>query len=224
MNYDPIIKKLRSMANPDNVAGMACFGITGKEVLGIQIYKLRDLAKNIGKDHKLALELYKSGIHEAKLLAVFLEEADKVTPKQMDKWASSFESWDDTDQACTSLFDATPHAWNKVYAWAERKEELVKRAAFSMIAGLAVHDKKAGDEEFIKLFPLIKKHSTDERNYVKKAVSWALRNIGKRNHNLNEKSIRLAKELKESNDKTARWIGGDAYRELTSEKVKKRLK
>jgi 3-methyladenine DNA glycosylase AlkD len=202
------------MRNEKNVIGMARFGITGKEVLGIQIYKLRALAKEIGRNHELALELAKSHIHEARLLSVFLDEPDKVMPEQMDSWALNFESWDDTDQACTSLFDQSPHAWSKVREWAKRPELFVKRAAFSIIAGLAVHDKKAHDKQLIKLLPLIKKNSTDERNYVKKAVNWALRNIGKRNKNLNKIAIKLSIELKESDNKTSRWIGSNAYNEL----------
>lgn len=212
------------MRNSENVEGMARFGITGKKVLGIQIYKLRDMAKSIGRNHELARQLWDSGVHEARMLAVFVEEVDKVTQRQMNKWADGFESWDDTDQACTSLFDKTPHAWRKVKEWSKKKDLFVKRAAFSIIAGLAVHDKKARDEDFIKLFPIIKKASTDDRNYVKKAVSWALRNIGKRNKKLNKESIKFAKELLNSNSKSAKWIGSDAFRELTSGKVQKRLK
>lgn len=224
VKFEQVMKKLKSMRNEKNVAGMVRFGITGKEVLGVSIYVLRDLAKEIGKDHELARRLWATGIHEARILAVFVEEVSKVTPEQMDKWASEFESWDDTDQATTSLFDLTPHAWAKVREWAKRDEEFVKRAAFSMIAGLAVHDKEANDKDFEKLLPLIKKHSTDDRNYVKKAVNWALRGIGKRNIALNKQAIKVAQKLKESSDKTAKWIGSHALKELTSEKVQKRLK
>jgi len=234
MKVDEIVKQLKSMRNPKNVAGMARYGIVYKKAYGITIYELRDMAKKIKcaepkakkseAMHDLALKLWKTGIREAKLLAVFLDELDKVTPGQMDEWASGFECWDDTDQATTSLFELTPHAWNKVREWAERKEEFVKRGAFSMIAGLAAHDKKADDDKFEKLLPLIKKHSTDERNYVKKAVNWALRGIGNRSIALNKKAIKVAEELKKSKDKTARWIGADAFRKLTSEKVQKRLK
>jgi 3-methyladenine DNA glycosylase AlkD len=141
----------------------------------------------------------------------------------MDAWAKDFDSWDICDQACTSLFDQNPLAWKKIFEWAERKEEFVKRGAFSIIAGLSVHDKKADDEEFERFFPIIKKHSIDERNYVKKAVNWALRNIGKRNLNLNKKAIKTAEEIKKIDSKSARWIANDTIRELTSEKVKKRF-
>jgi len=224
MKYEDILKKLKSMANPKNVEGMARFGIVGKKVLGISIYNLRDMAKKIGRDHEMAIRLWGSGIHEAKMLAVFIEEPSKVTSKQMDSWALDFEAWDDTDQACTSLFDKTDFAWKKVTEWSRRKEELVKRGAFSLIAGLAVHDKKASDKEFEGLFPIIKKASTDERNYVRKAVSWALRNIGKRNVNLNKKAIKLAKEIREINSKSAKWIASDVIRELESDKIQQRLR
>ena len=224
MRYEDIIKKLKSMSNPKNVEGMARFGINPKNNLGISIYQLRPLARSIGKDHKLALELWNSEIHDARLLAVFIEDSSKVTKDQMNSWAKDFDSWDICDQACTSLFDITPFAWEKVYEWAERKEEFVKRGAFSIIAGLAVHNKKASDEKFENLFPMIKKHSVDERNYVKKAVNWALRNIGKRNISLNKKAIETAKEIKKIDSRSAKWIASDAIRELTNEKVKKRFR
>jgi 3-methyladenine DNA glycosylase AlkD len=156
-------------------------------------------------------------------LAVFIEDPAKVTEEQMDSWAADFDSWDVCDQACTSLFDLTPHAWKKVFEWSKDEREFVKRAAFSIIAGLSVHDKKADDKQFIEFFPIIKRESIDERNYVKKAVNWALRNIGKRNVNLNKKAIQTAKEIQKFNSKSARWIASDAIRELTSEKVKQRL-
>ncbi|MBN1924110.1 MAG: DNA alkylation repair protein [Nanoarchaeota archaeon] len=223
MDYSDIIKNLKSLKNEKNIDGMARFGITGKKVLGISIYVLRDFAKKLGKNHELALKLWKSGFHEARHLAVFTEELDKVTPEQMNDWVNDFEAWDDTDQACTSLFDKTPHAWSKVKEWSKSDKEFVKRAAFSLLAGLATHDKTAKDEQFIQLFPVIKKASTDERNFVKKAVNWALRNIGKRNKNLNKRAVEFSKKLLKSNSKSAKWIASDAIRELSSEKVQKRL-
>jgi 3-methyladenine DNA glycosylase AlkD len=223
MKDKEIIKQLKSMSNPKNVEGMARFGINPKNNLGISLYKLRPLAKKIGKNHKLALDLWDSGIHDARLLAVLIEDTKKVSKEQMNLWAEDFDSWDICDQACTNLFDITPFAWEKIFEWAERDEEFVKRGAFSIIAGIAVHDKDARDEEFEKLFPLIIKHSVDERNYVKKAVNWALRNIGKRNISLNSKAIKIAKKIKKIDSRSARWIASDALRELTSEKVKKRI-
>ena len=203
---------------------MARYGINPKNNLGISIYKLRPIAKEIGKDHELALKLWDSGIHDARLLACFIEDPTKVTGEQMDSWAKDFDSWDVCDQACTSLFDLTPLAWIKVVEWAERGEEFVKRGAFSLIAGLAVHDKKASDKKFERFFPLIKKHSIDDRNYVKKAVNWALRNIGKRNLGLNKQMIKLSEEILKIDSKSAKWIARDALRELTSEKIQIRLR
>jgi len=162
MNYKEVIKKLESLANSKNVEGMARYGINPANNLGVSIYKLRPIAKEIGKDHELALKLWDSGIHDARLLAVFIADPARVTEGQMDSWAADFDSWDVCDQACTSLFDVTLHAWKKVFEWAERDEEFVKRAAFLIIAGLAVHDKKASDKKFERFFPLIKKHSIDD--------------------------------------------------------------
>ena len=164
MHYEEIISKLESLSNPEAVKGMARYGINPKNNLGISIYKLRPIAKEIGKDHELALKLWDSGIHDARLLACFIEDPTKVTGEQMDSWAKDFDSWDVCDQACTSLFDLTPLAWIKIVEWAERDEEFVKRGAFSLIAGLAVHDKKSSDKKFERFSPLIKKHSIDDRN------------------------------------------------------------
>jgi len=224
MNYEEVIEKLHSMSNQKNVEGMAQYGINPNNNLGVSIYQLRPIAKENGKDHNLAQKLWNSGIHDARLLACFIDDPEKVTGEQMDSWAKDFDSWDICDQACTSLFDLNPLAWKKVFEWAKRDEEFVKRGAFSLIAGLSVHDKNADDKKFEKFFPLIIKHSTDERNYVKKAVNWALRNIGKRNANLNKKAIKTSKEILKINNKTARWIAKDAVRELTSEKIQTRLK
>jgi len=223
MKYEEILKKLKSLADPEAVKGMTRYGINPKNNLGVSIYKLRPIAKEIGKNHELALKLWGSGIHDARLLACFIEDPAKVTGGQMDSWAKDFDSWDVCDQACTSLFDLTPLAWTKVFEWAKRDEEFVKRAAFSLIAGLAVHDKKASDKKFEQFSHLIKKHSIDERNYVKKAVNWALRNIGKRNLALNKQMIKLSNEIQKIDSKSAKWIASDAMRELTSEKVQKRF-
>ena len=221
---DEILAKLESMQNPEAVKGMARYGINPKNNLGISIYKLREIAKEIGQDHGLALKLWNSGIHDARLLACFIDNPLDVTGEQMDSWAQDFDSWDICDQACTSLFDLSPLAWTKVFEWAEKTEEFVKRGAFSLIAGLTVHDKKVSDEKFEQFIPLIKKHSCDERNYVKKAVNWAIRNIGKRNKNLNKRMIQLSRELLKNESKTAKWIASDALRELTSMKIQNRIK
>ena len=223
MKYETILNRLHSMANPAAVNGMARYGINPKNNLGISIYKLREIAKEIGSDHELALQLWSSGIHDARLLACFIDEPDMLTSYQMDAWAGDFDSWDVCDQACTSLFDQNQLAWKKAFEWAEREEEFVKRAAFALIAGLAVHAKDASDKEFEQFFSLIRLHAIDERNYVKKAVNWALRNIGKRNQILNKKVIQLSKEILQIDSKSAHWIARDALRELTNDNIQKRL-
>jgi len=222
LNHAEIIKKLKSMRNQENIDGMARFGIIGKEVLGIQIYKLRNLARTIGRNHELALKLYDTGIHEVMMLASFIEDPAKVTMEQLNSWALRFESWDHVDMTA-HLFSKTKLADQIISEWVNREEELVKRMPFVIICHYAVHRKELPDKAFRKYFELIKKHSTDERNYVKKAVNWALRSIGKRNIKLNREAIKVAEELKKSSDKTARWIGSHALRELTSDKVQKRL-
>ncbi|OGH09622.1 MAG: DNA alkylation repair protein, partial [Candidatus Levybacteria bacterium RBG_16_35_6] len=190
MNAQEIIKKLNSLNNPVNVAGMARFGITPKtKVLGISLYVLRPMAEKIKKEttdcHKLALELWQKEVHEARLLAVFIDDPKKVTEEQMEKWIKDFDSWDICDQATTSLFDLTPQAFKKALEWSKRENEFEKRAGFALMAGLSVHDKKAEDKIFYPFLKAIKREATDERNYVRKAVNWALRNIGKlRNRNL----------------------------------------
>ncbi len=224
MNCETIIEKLKELSNPETVKHMARFGINPNNNLGISIYKLRELAKQIEKKHELALNLWESEIHDARLLACFVDRPNWVTENQMDLWAHDFDSWDVCDQACTSLFDRSAFAWKKVFEWAESDKEFVKRGAFSLIAGLAVHDKNANNEEFEEFTTIIRKHSLDNRNYVKKAVNWALRNIGKRNLNLNKKMIQLAEEISTLDSKSARWIASDALRELKSEKIQIRIK
>jgi 3-methyladenine DNA glycosylase AlkD len=223
MNYDEIMSKLQSLANPENVKGMARYGINQHNNLGISIYLLRPLAKEIGINHALALKLWDSTLHDARLLACFIDDPQQITSEQMDAWAEDFDSWDICDQACTSLFDLSPLAYKKVFQWADKEKEFVKRAAFSLIAGLAVHDKTATEQDFERFLSLCIRHSNDERNYVKKAVNWALRNIGKRNLSLNKKALKTAEEIKNIDSKAARWIAADAIRELTSQKVRQRL-
>ena len=180
-SVDDIVKELKNKANPDNLEGMARYGISTKNRLGNSIPFLRKLAKEIGKDHKLALLLWGKGIDETRILASMIGEEDKLTEDQAEKWVSGFNSWDVCDQVCMNLFKKMPFAQKKIREWSKREEEFVKRAAFSLIACTVVYYKEMPDDEFIKFLPIIKKGSTDERNYVKKAVSWALRNIGKRN-------------------------------------------
>ncbi len=208
-----VIAGLKKLGSKRDAQGMARFGIKG-ELLGVSIYKLRPLAKEIGINHQLALELWETGVHEARLLAVFIDTPKEVTEKQLESWARDFDSWDVCDQATTSLFDKTPHAYKKVLAWSNREEEYVKRAAFALIAGLAVHDKQAHDEKFLAFLPIIEREAWDDRNFVKKAVNWALRNIGKRNKALNKAAIACAKRIQKQGTRSAKWIAADALREL----------
>jgi 3-methyladenine DNA glycosylase AlkD len=223
MNYDQVMKKLKSLKNPKNVEGMARFGINPDKNYGINVTTLRKIAKEIGKDHELALQLWDSGIHDARMLAAHIDEADKVTEEQMEEWAHDFNSWDVCDNACGHLFDKTKYCYKKAFEWTKRDEEFVKRAGFAIMAWAAVHDKKSDDEVFEDFLEEIKREPTDNRNYVKKAVNWALRNIGKRNLKLNKKAIKIAEEIKKIDSKSARWIASDAIRELTSDKIKKRF-
>ncbi len=219
-----ILAQLKSMADPDNVTGMARFGINPTNTYGISIPTLRAMAKEIGKDHLLAEDLWASGVHEACILASFIDDPRQVTETQMERWVADFDSWDVCDQVCSNLFDRTPHAYRKAVEWSGRELEFVKRAGFVLMAALAVHDKKAGDERFEAFFSLILREATDERNFVKKAVNWALRQIGKRNRHLNARAIALAQQVSELDSRTARWIAADALSELTSEKVMNKVK
>lgn len=223
MTAADVLARLKRMANPRNVAGMARFGITTEGTLGISVYALRPLARDIGSDHRLAGQLWASRIHEARILAGFIEDPAQVTEAQMERWVRDFDSWDVCDQV-TEVFVRTPYARKKIRAWARREEEFVKRAAFAMIAELAWHDKRAADETFEPFFGLITQAATDERNYVKKAVNWALRNIGKRNSTLNRRAVAVAQELKAQESRAARWIAADALRELTSDAVQNRVR
>jgi 3-methyladenine DNA glycosylase AlkD len=223
LQYNEVIQRLKSHSHPEAVKGMARFGINPENTYGVSIPNLRRIAKEAGKDHALAQELWASGIHEAKILASMVDEPKAVTEEQLEAWVKDFDSWDVCDQVCMNLFDRVPLAWQKVGDWSQREEEFVKRAAYTLIACLAWHDKEAGDEKFVALLPVIVKGATDERNFVKKAVNWALRHIGKRNPSLNKVAIKTAEEIKGIDSRAARWIAADALRELTSEAVQKRL-
>jgi len=217
------LDKLKSKAKKENLAGMAKFGMSVDKRLGIPVPEMRKLAKELGKDHELALELWKTGIEEARIVASMIDIPVKLTEAQMEDWVKDFNSWDVCDQVCMNLFDKTPLAWKKVIDWSTREEEFVKRAAFALIACLAWHDKKAENEKFIELLPVIKQAATDERNFVRKAVNWALRHIGKRNLELNKAALQTAAEIQKIDSKAARWIASDAIRELESEAVRKKL-
>jgi len=223
MDCDEILRQLKLLSNPDAVAGMARFGINPRNTFGVSIPNLRKMAKQIGKNHLLAQQLWTSGIHEARILAGMIDPPEEVTEKQMEKWVKDFDSWDVCDQVCSNLFDKTRFAHKKAIEWSKRKEEFVKRGGFVLMAALAVHDKDADNQKFLRFLPIIKMEANDERNFVKKAVNWALRQIGKRNLSLNTVAIKTAKEIQKIDSKSAKWIASDALRELTSEAVKKKL-
>jgi 3-methyladenine DNA glycosylase AlkD len=224
MECEEVLERLKSLANPEAVAGMARYGISTQNTLGVSVPALRRMAREIGRDHLLAQRLWSSGVHEARILASMVDDPRMVTEQQMEAWAADFDSWDVCDQCCGNLFDKTEFAYRKAVEWAARDEEFVKRAGFALVAWLAFHDKRAPDEAFLEFLPVIKRESVDGRNYVKKAVNWALRHIGKRNAALNIMAIQTAKEIQATGSKPARWIASDALRELTSGKVQERLR
>ncbi|MCX6012131.1 MAG: DNA alkylation repair protein [Chloroflexi bacterium] len=223
MNYKEVLIKLHNLSDPEAVKGMARFGIDPDNTYGVSIPNLRQIAKDIGKQHTLAQQLWNSGIHEARILAGMIDDPLLVTEAQMDKWAIDFNSWDVCDQCCMNLFEDTCFAYKKAIDWSSMEKEFVKRAGFTMMARLAVSDKKAPDEKFVQFLPVIEREAIDERNYVKKAVNWALRQIGKRNIDLNKLAIETANSMLQMDSKSARWIASDALRELTSNAVRSKL-
>jgi 3-methyladenine DNA glycosylase AlkD len=224
MDRNDVLKRLKSHSNPESVKGMARFGINPNNTYGVSIPTLRKIARELGRNHSLSLELWESGIHEARILASMIDIPEKVTATQMDKWVRDFDSWDVCDQTCSNLFDKTKAAYQKAVEWSLRHEEFTKRAGFALMAALAFHDKKAPNAKFLKFLKAIKREATDERNFVRKAVNWALRQIGKRNLELNRAAVRTAKQIRKMPSKNARWIASDALRELTSTSVQKRLR
>jgi 3-methyladenine DNA glycosylase AlkD len=221
---EEVLNRLKEKARPDQLEGMSRYGISPERRLGVSVPDMRKIAKEVGKEHELALALWKTGIQDAMIVASMVGEPDKLTDEQMEEWVKDINSWDVCDQLCMNLFEKTPLAWKKIVDWSEKQDEFVRRAAYALIACLAWHDKQTEDERFIALFPVLKRGATDERNYVKKAVNWALRNIGKRSRTLNRAAIELAKEIQMIDTKAARWISSDAIRELESEAVHRRLK
>jgi 3-methyladenine DNA glycosylase AlkD len=208
---------------PEQLAGMARYGINVENRFGVSIPELRKIAKEIGKRHNLSLELWKTGISDAMILASLVAEPEKLTEEQMEEWVNDFNSWDVCDQVCNNLFNRHPLVWKKILDWSKREEVFVKRAAFALLSSLAVHDKKAPDEKFLAFLQVIKREAADDRNFVKKAVNWALRNIGKRNINLNRAAITAAREIQQIDSKASRWIASNALRELESDAVQNRL-
>jgi 3-methyladenine DNA glycosylase AlkD len=209
-----LLARLQALANPANVAGMARFGINSENTLGVSVTVLRRIAREAGRSHPVARDLWASGIHEARILATMVEQPEIVTRRQLDAWARRFDSWDVCDQACMNLFRYTPFAFEKAARWARAKPEFVRRAGFALMAALAGKAPGAPDAQFEAFFPLIAAAAGDGRNFVKKAVNWALRGIGKRNPALRERAIAVAEEIRMQDSRAARWIAADALREL----------
>ena len=220
---DAVLAWMKKSAKKSVRDGMARYAIPSDRAFGISIGDLRKYAKALGRDHALAQALWDTEHYEARLLATFIDDATAVTAAQMERWCKAFDSWAIADTACFHLFARTPHAWAKVERWAVRKDEFVKRAAFALLASLVLHDKQATEAAFVRGLELVENAASDERNFVKKAVNWALRTVGKRNAALNKEAIAVAKRLAARDDAASRWVGKDALRELTSPAVAKRL-
>jgi 3-methyladenine DNA glycosylase AlkD len=221
---EAVVERLRAMGNPANLTGMARYGIDVSNAFGVTIPALRATARQTGRDHALALALWRSGAHEARILASMVDDPARVTVRQMDAWARAFDSWDVCDQVCGNLFDRTPHAIGRVFAWAERPETFVRRAAFATVAGLSVHRRDLSDDVFRAFLPTIEAASDDDRTYVRKAVSWALRQIGKRSLALNADARATAEAIRTSGTRSAGWIASDVARELSGDAVQRRLR
>ena len=218
-----VLASLRGMANKQIRESMGRYGIPSHNALGISVGALRKLGKQLGRDHALALALWDTGVYEARMLTAFVGEPERLTPAQMDRFCRDFDNWAITDTLCFDLFDRTPHAFSKIKAWSKRRPEFEKRAAFALLASVALHDKAASNQAFLETLPLIERASDDERNFVKKGVSWALRGVGSRNLELHEAAIALATKLAGSNGASARFIGKDALRDLSRPLVAKKL-
>ena len=210
-----VLRLLEKSSTQHDLDNLVRFGVTATNALGVSMTNIQNLAKRLGRNHELAAALWKTNCYEARLLASFVEEPSRVTSAQMDRWCRDFDNWGICDTICFTLFDRTPYAWDKVSKWSDAREEFVKRAAFALLASLAGHDKKATDRQFLDALPLIERAATDDRNFVKKGVSWALRRTGRRNAVLHAAALKLAQRLSESSNAAARWIGRDAVRDLT---------
>jgi len=227
MTTAEIMKELRALSDPAKIADLERYAIKTPKAFGIRTPELKAFAREVKKlvddRHRAAQELWETGNYDARAIAFLIDDPKKVTVEQMDAWAADFDNWATVDGTCSYLFCRTPYAYGKVVEWAQRDEEFVKRASFSLIAYLAVHDKKAPDSKLAAFLPLIEKHAEDGRNFVKKAVNWALRQIGKRDLALNKLAIAAAQRIKAQNTPSARWIASDALRELQSDSVRERL-
>jgi 3-methyladenine DNA glycosylase AlkD len=219
-----VLRELKSVADPKVRAKLAYFGVSAPKAYGISAPVLHTFARHIGKDQSLAEELWFTGVHEARILAALIGEPEKITAAQMERWVRDFSSWDVVDTACCYLYAQAKPAWDKIYEWSGRQAEFEKRAAFSLAAYLSYKDKSADDAKFERFLSVIERESFDERNFVRKAVNWALRNIGKRNLSLNAAAIRCAERIRQQDSRAARWIAADALRELRSEAVQARLR
>lgn len=224
MTCNEALAALRAGATPKDLTNLQRFGIAATQPLGVSMVHIRKVAKAAGCDHALAAALWATNVYEARLLAAFVEEPDRVTPAQMDRWARGFDNWAVCDTHCFALFDRTPHAWAAIDRWAYDKREFVRRAAFALMASLAVHDKAADDSLFAERLPLIEAAASDSRDLVRKGVSWALRTTGRRNVALHRAALAVARTLAESDDRGARWVGKDAARELSGPIVARALK
>jgi len=207
-----LLEKAATQKDFDNLAR---FGIAAPKAFGVSMANIQKIAKRLGRSHELAAELWDTGWYEARMLTAFVDEPERVTSAQMDRWCRDFDNWGIVDTLCFKLFDRTPHAWAKIAQWHDKRAEFVKRASFALLASLALHDKNAGDEPFVESLSFIERAATDDRNFVKKGVSWALRSVGRRNAKLKAAAVKLSRRLIESEEPSARWIGKDALRELT---------
>lgn len=217
------LKSLERMSTKRDRDNLARFGIAATNALGVSMSNIQTLAKRLGRSHELAAALWDTNVYEARMLTSFVDEPERVTAAQMDRWCRDFDNWGICDTLCFKLFDQTPHAWAKVAQWGDKREEFVKRAAFALLASLAAHDKSATDEQFIEILPLVERAATDERNFVKKGVSWALRALGRRNATLKDAAVTVSRRLAASPEPAARWIGKGALKELTSPLVTRQL-
>jgi 3-methyladenine DNA glycosylase AlkD len=220
---DDVVARLRKLGSKSVRDGMLRYGIPNENAFGVSVGKIQKLSKELGRNHELALALWETGFYEARMLAAFVDDPKLVTRAQMDRWCKDFDNWGIVDTVCFKLFDVTPHAWKKVEQWSKRRDEFQRRAAYALLACLGVHDKQATNEKFIACFPLIEAAATDERNFVKKGVSWALRVIGRRNLELNNAATELAQRLADSPDPTSRWLGKEALREFKRPVVRRQL-
>ncbi|MGH7726258.1 MAG: DNA alkylation repair protein [Candidatus Eiseniibacteriota bacterium] len=218
-----IVAELKRLSSKKARDGMARYAIPSDHAFGVPMSTMQQVARRAGHDQELAEALWKTGWYEARTVAAFVAEPEKLTPAQMDRWCRDFDNWAICDTVCFKLFDRSPHALKKIAQWAGKRDEYQRRAAFALLASVALHDRESGDEPFLRLLPVVEKAASDERNFVKKGVSWALRSVGTRSAKLNAASVALSRRLAESDNASARWIGKGAVRELTGPIVRKRL-